>query len=161
MSAQQIPAEFKWLFWVGPIWVLTVFTFQALRRKRLGIPILMPSTPAASERQTWISVGANPLLHAKNCAWVRLTETAGTVGLHFPFNLGIPGFLIEAFGLEADMPLESIIRLEEKQSVLLGSGLTIHYRAVGASLSVTLWTSRRDTLARKLTEMARKRGAAA
>lgn len=159
MAVQEIPSDFKWLFLVGPVWIMAACTFQAIRRKRAGLPIFMPKTPTAFERQTWISVGPNAFFAVRNCGWIRVTETAVSIGVHFPFNLAVPRFLTEGFGIEADMRLEDILDLEERQSALLGSGLTIRYRAVGTTRASTIWTARRDTLARKIANMRRKRGA--
>jgi hypothetical protein len=92
------------LFWIPLCWIAFVIALSIVVRRRAG-KVLMPRiADNAIFAERWASGRM-----AGNCLLVAVTTDALTVAPRFPFNLM---FLPEIYGLEKDIPLPTIARVE-------------------------------------------------
>lgn len=79
------------------------------------LPLFKPHFDAASFEESWCSGASSTgilwrLGWARSCLWVVVTDEALRIGVHFPFNLLLPNFLV---GLDVSIPRSSLVSVEK------------------------------------------------
>ena len=114
MPTESFERIFPILFGLSVLWVAAMVGASVLYRRSRGKPIVFRSVPdavfvesAASghSNRTWFT----KLAGASRCLVVAVTRNRLIIRPRFPFNLM---FLPEVYGLEHDVPVDRVTRLE-------------------------------------------------
>src|SRR3954470_10871673 len=133
---------------------LTVISALMMRRIA-GRPVFKPTFPQAELEQRWCSGNSSRglmgrLAWANNCLWIVVARDGLHVGLHFPFNLFTPRFMI---GFDVDVPPANITSVERRSRWLGPDIVRVTYRdprATHATSHVDLAPRDVDRLVRAL-----------
>lgn len=115
----HIPAPFIYLWIAALVWMMGVFTYTVIKRRKYGQPLMRPKFDDALFLETWRSGRSDRnalarLAGASNCLWVAVTRDGLRIAPHFPFNLWPTNFL----GLEHNIPAEAIQWVSPNEGLL-------------------------------------------
>ena len=147
------PRQFVWV-WLGMAGLL--FAAAAVVRWASGLPFFRPRFRGAEVEQTWVSAASSLGLvaglfgssgRANNCMWFTLTSDTLYVGVHFPFNMFMPRFMV---GFDLTIPVADVSSVSnttgrsEDQSVRVAYEITDDALGIVSTAHVLLWPKRGD-----------------
>ena len=119
----------NWPIWFPIVWVAFFIGLSIVVRQRRGKPIFTAAPAGALFAERGASGGM-----ASRCLLVAVTNDTLIVSPTFPFNLM---FLPEIYGLERNVPVRSIRRVERLQG-WLGSNAIVEWGSDARQLRLTL-----------------------
>jgi hypothetical protein len=126
MEFAMSPQKF-WLLWI--VWVLVMIGTAVALRLVLRLPFFKPRVPDVRFDENWCSGASSTGLMgefgwAKRCVWLVVTGDSLRVGVHFPFNLFMPPFVL---GLDLSVPLGSVSSVERAATSWAGDRVKVSY----------------------------------
>jgi len=97
-------------------------------------PLFKPRFPDRELEESWCSgMSTSGLMGAmgwaNNCLWIVLARDTLHAGVHFPFSLFLPRFLI---GFDVHIPVSAIRAVDKETSFLKGTRLKVTYERPGS-----------------------------